>query len=102
MFPKAISPADQQAGDAAMAKARTALAKVQGSGVITRTAVHNALVRAGFDPLEFYAVPTGPAITFGITVGGACVEGSVDRTTLDTRVQGPVPDWGCGIVGPTH
>ncbi|HJP78559.1 MAG TPA: hypothetical protein VJ914_30060 [Pseudonocardiaceae bacterium] len=102
LHPKTISPADQAAGDAAATKVKAALTRVQRSGAVTKVTVHNALARAGFNPKEFYAVPAGSSIAFGITVGGACVEGSVDRTKLDAQVQGPVPDWGCGIVGPTH
>ncbi|HEX4225162.1 MAG TPA: hypothetical protein VHZ97_22555 [Pseudonocardiaceae bacterium] len=104
LHPRTVSPAEQQAGDAAAAKAKTTLTAVRSSGPITEVRVQNALARAGFDPNEFYAVAGGSAVSFGISVdgGGVCVKGSVDSKNLTAEVEGPIPDWGCGIVGDTH
>jgi hypothetical protein len=71
---------------------------------VTEVRVRNALARAGFDPNECYAVTGGSAVSFGISVdgGGVCVKGTSDGNDLTADVEGPIPDWGCGIVGDTH
>lgn len=94
---KALPPEKKREGEAAAARIRQPLEDLRAAGNYAPEATQQALTRLGYQDVGVGGMndPTQPGVTFGFSIGGACVFGDVRPARVLIGVDGPIADGGC-------
>ncbi|RSM83834.1 hypothetical protein DMH04_21950 [Kibdelosporangium aridum] len=108
--PKDMTEAATKAATALIERIRPELEKLRAKNDFSLESTRRVLASFGYKEVDIQAmrVPLGtnavppPGAAFGFAVEGGCVSGAVTPDGVNLSTSGPVADWGCNLIGPTH